>query len=256
MKNKQKKALYISVGLLLVVAIVASVAGVWAKYAQNYEFQSKINKTTVFTSDYLKTADTSYPTYTVYDTSITFVIRNFDGTKTSDISFNYTVTASDGTLDETGATKRFSANATQTDTYELTASTGQSVTVTAQTADGTQTIGAVFAFAGTPTKYSIKDNGNFITLTLDIGTNVKNIKITYGANLNPDNSHPLMRKWSSETEETLSSVKSDSTPYIIEQNTHYELVFFKVDANITYDEESDEDFIGNTIAIDVAPVMP
>ncbi len=252
MKSKQKKVLYISVGLLLVIAIAAGVAGVLAKYTQSHEFQSKVNKTTVFTSDYLKTADSgAYPTYSVYDSKITFSIRNYDSTKASDISFDYTVTASGGTLDtDVGAFSSVAA----TRSHALTGSTGETITVTATTKDGAQTIGAIFVFSGTPTKYTIKDNGNFITLSLDIGTNVKNITITYGSTLKPDNSHQLMRKWNSDTEETLSSVKSDSTPYIIEQNTHYELVFFKVDSNIVYDEKSDDNFTGNAIAI--VPSMP
>ncbi len=225
MKNKQKKTIYLVVGMLLMIAIVVGSGAAFAKYIQTKELQGTVDQTTVFASDDLKTAENGiYPTYIVYATSVSFSIRNYDGGKTATVSFDYTVSAKIGETEKTfvanSNTKSFSANTQKTETYTLSGTAGDQITVTAQTADGAQTIGAVFHFAeGVPTQYSIEETDHYFTVLLNTGTTVGDIQIKYGENLLPDNSNALMKDWFTTTDTyTLAGLLP---------NSHYELVFFK-----------------------------
>ncbi len=69
--------------------------------------------------------------------------------------------------------------------------------------------------------YTLKDCGNWVQLDLYIGTTPPSeLTVQYGADLSPDNTHPLMRAWES-SDENKTLTDFDLHPY-----THYTLIFF------------------------------
>ena len=86
--------------------------------------------------------------------------------------------------------------------------------------------------------YKVTDEGTYIVVDIYIGTDFTGIlTVNYSETLIADNLNPLMKGWTT-TSETISNLVS---------NSHYELVFFKTNADVFTKAETKLD--GNTIAI-------
>ncbi len=205
--GKKEKNIYILTAVLLVVALLAGIGGVSAKYVKDMGWQAEIGSKASFTSDYLKAAsDSGYPSYIIYAPSVTFHIDS-----SSDAgSIGYTVTANDEAL--TGENGQFT----------LAGVPGSIVTIEASTSDTIiRTIGAVFQFAERyPTEYSVTDNGTYITLDVYTGSEPGSITVNYGTTLAPDNTNGKLSDW----------LTSQGSGVItgLDPNAHYAFVFFKI----------------------------
>ncbi len=186
--------------VFLILATAMMTPGVYASYVgQWYGRQGITAQDFAFESDYLEDTD-PIPVYKVYDTEVSFQVLASDGA-------DFHVTGSGGIL-----------TSNDDGTYTLTG-TGD-ITVTAVCdSPYSKTLHAKFSFQSAQGGYyALTDETGYVVLDIYTGDRKYSGTVSYGADLAPDNTNPLMKDWIDKDSGGLTD---------LEANAHYELIFFK-----------------------------
>ena len=233
----RKKKIAIALALTLGLSTSAGVAVTLAKYSQQHATDKALSaKSFYFESNLLKSGGASYR---IYSDTITFDLMNYpDETRTSevDITYNVTITSSDGgslgTGTNTSGTLKSKPNndyvgylPTQTTVTYTGLTQGKNYTVTASASTPyTKTISASFYIV--PGNYDltskVEDHTDYVLIEFSTLDYVGNVNITWQNGYVPDNSEPIMTNATGTSHNT--SVTS---------NTTYTIKFFKT-GNATF----------------------
>ncbi len=210
-----------------------------------------------FESDYLK-ASNETPKYTVYGDTVDIHLFNFDSLNNvtaEAISYAMTLEGADAAIENmptsaSPGTMAGGEDTTVTHTLNYTGNVDAEITVrvTATLGAQTKTMTATFVFAveEPSTSYSVTDHGTYVVVDI-FTTSTDPITVSYGSNLAPDNTNDLMRTWYGQTAGTITGL----VPH-----THYELVFFKAEASITYVKQENVSLTDSSITIAQTTTTP